>query len=68
MTYEFEINREDGIWTAYNDNGQEIDSGNLPLTESERKTAILEDNGVSNPVRDALQSIYNKDWEDYDTS
>lgn len=63
MTYRFELDRKNETWTAYNPNGQQIDSGELPLNDAERKMAILEDKGVSNPVREALQSIIGRDWE-----
>jgi hypothetical protein len=63
MTYTFELDRDYGTWTAYNADGQEIDTGQLPLTDTRRKIAIIQDKGVSNPTAEALEAIMGKDWE-----
>lgn len=62
--YTFEINRESETWTCLNDKGQEIDSGELPLTNAKRAMAIFKGNGVANPVRDAMHAYISGDWED----
>lgn len=63
MTYTFKVDRENGTWTCENPNGQQVDSGNLPLTDSRRMAAIIEDKGVSSPVKDAMKAIFERDWE-----
>ena len=62
--YEFHHDKSEGTWIAYNPDGEEIDKGDLPISTMDRQISILQDNGVTDPVREALEAIYREDWVD----
>ena len=68
MSYTFELYRNNGTWTAYNPEGEEISEGDLPLTKTEKMIAVLDDKGVEEPTREALAVILSEDWGTVDNS
>lgn len=56
--YTFKIDRDARTWTAENASGTQIDSGELPLEEIDRRLAIFSDFGVNDPTASALEEIW----------
>lgn len=62
--YDFDIDREAGTWTCKNGNGDQVDSGDLPLKDIDRRLAIFSDRGVNDPTSSALEDIWKENWSD----
>jgi hypothetical protein len=65
--YTFNIDKSDDTWACENDQGVEVATGDLPLTDTDRLEAIFDDLGVSSPVSNALLDFYKRNWTETET-